>query len=119
MILTLSMIVAAIFGLAFLGLAVAFMLDPEQGMRLTQHRGKSLPDVTVARYIGFAALALGSAAYGDSIVILVLFVVLAGISLFDAFAYASDNESWWVHAAVGAFCVGVVAISGIAVVLGY
>lgn len=119
MILTLAMIAAAIGGVVTLVLGIAFVVDPEAGLKMSHHRRAQLPSVMAGRYIAFTLLALASALYGDPIVILVLFMVFAGVSFFDAFTYANEGAPWWIHAAAGGLCFVVIALAAIAYVSGY
>lgn len=119
MILTLAMIAAAIGGLLTLALGIAFAVDPDAGLKMSHHRRAQLPNAMAGRYIAFTALALAAALYGDPLVILVLFVVYAAVSFYDAFTYASEGHPWWIHAAAGGLCFVVIGLAAIAYVAGY
>jgi hypothetical protein len=110
----LAMIAAAIGGLVTLWLAVDFARDPEGGMRRATHRPELLPRVMVGRYAAFTVLAFAAALHGDPAIVLVLFVVFGGISLYDAALYGRAGHAYAPHLAAALGCGIVIALAGAA-----
>ncbi len=101
---TLAQAVISLVGLgalAFGVLALVYLRDTSDGLNLSGHRAEKLPEVMADRYVGFAALALMAALYGDYMVIAALFAVFAVMGLADAWIYARGGYGYARHLAAG------------------
>lgn len=102
---TLAAIAAAGGGLFTLALTVDFWRDSERAMRRATHRAEMLPKVMIGRYAAFTALAAGAALSGDPAIILFLFAVFLGLSLYDTLLYARAGHAWGPHALAAVLCL--------------
>ena len=110
----LSVWLAGAGGVSLSVLGLAFLRDPNLGLRLSTHRTGQLPQVIANRYLALGVLAILAVVHGDAMVIAALFGVLGLMGLHDAFIYARAGHGWGRHAEAGCAALGVAGLAWLA-----
>jgi hypothetical protein len=108
---TLAILLSAIGIPLSWSIAFAYLKDPAEGMKKTEHRLDCLPLVMTDRYVVLALLATAATVYRDLYVIAFLGACVGYMSLADAVIYGRRGFVYRRHLIVGLMSVAIAAFA--------